>query len=353
MSRTIVLTDESFLHHETRPGHPECPERLESIYAMLATDEVKKLVAGAKPRKATKEEIALNHDPGYIGRIEKTANRGFTSLDPDTNTSDGSWEAATHAAGAVLTGIDMIEDGKADNAFALVRPPGHHAEYARAMGFCLFNNIAIGARYLSKRFGLGRVLIVDWDIHHGNGTQNAFYDSAEILYFSTHQYPYYPGSGGFDETGEKTGRGFTVNVPLSGGQGESDYLKIFQDILGPVAAAYRPEFILVSAGYDIYHFDPLGTMDVTPRGFYVMTLFLKQLAESLCGGKLLFALEGGYNVKGIAESVKQTLFALAGADVSDGQNRASSDEKRGCSAKTEDIIRKVKNVQSVFWPCLK
>ncbi|MEI6126042.1 MAG: histone deacetylase [Pseudomonadota bacterium] len=348
MSNTIVLKDQRYLNHETRYGHPESPKRLEAIYEMLQGDDIKNIFEEVMPRKATKDEIELNHSIEYVERIERTANKGFISLDPDTNTSDGSWEAAALAAGAVLTGVDLILEKKAENGFALVRPPGHHAEHARAMGFCLFNNIAVGAHYLLKKYNIKRVLIVDWDIHHGNGTQNAFYGSDKVLYFSTHQYPYYPGSGACEETGENEGMGYTVNVPLSGGQGDADYIKIFNEVLQPIVEEYKPEFILVSAGYDIYHLDPLGTMNVTPQGFFIMTQLLKMLAEKCCDGRLLFVLEGGYNVQGIAESVKYTLFALSDYNNAAHAGQFSSSIKN-ISSYTQSIIQKVKKIHSANW----
>jgi len=311
MSKTIILKDERCIDHITTPGHPECPQRLKSLYEMLNGDEVKGCFEAISPRMATKEELSYNHVVEYIDRIESTAARSFTSLDGDTNTSAGSWDAALLAVGSVLDGVDMIMEKKADNGFALVRPPGHHAEVSRAMGFCLFNNIAVGAHYLLKRHDLKRVFIIDWDIHHGNGTQNSFYGSSEVFYFSTHQYPYYPGTGAEDEKGAAEGLGYTLNVPLSGGQGDDDYLKIFNDVLGPAIRQFSPEFILVSAGYDSYFRDPLGTMKVTENGFYRMTEFLKKAASSECNGRLLLALEGGYHIEGITESVKQTIFALS------------------------------------------
>jgi len=311
MSKTIILKDERCIDHITTPGHPESPQRLKSIYSMLKDDDIKDCFEEVEPRSATKGEIGWNHSSEYIDMIEKTAGRSFTRLDGDTNTSAGSWEASQLAVGAVLDGIDMIMAGKAENGFALVRPPGHHAEFSRAMGFCIFNNIAIGANYLLKKHGLKKVFIVDWDIHHGNGTQNAFYNRSDVFYFSTHQYPYYPGTGAADEKGSGEGLGYTLNVPLSGGQGDDDYLNIFEEILGPEIKKFSPEFILVSAGYDTYFRDPLGTMKVTEKGFYRMTEFLKKAASAECNGRLFLALEGGYHIEGITESVKQTIFSLS------------------------------------------
>ncbi|MFC1591000.1 histone deacetylase [Thermodesulfobacteriota bacterium] len=344
MGKTIVLKDDRFLNHVTSYGHPECPERLEAIYAMLQQPDVSAVFTEVQPRPATQDEIALNHDRAYINSIEQTAGADFTSLDPDTSTSAGSWEAAVLAAGAVLTGIDMIVDGEASNGFALVRPPGHHAESSRAMGFCLFNNVAIGAHYLIKRHGMKRVLIFDWDIHHGNGTQNAFYAMPEVLYVSTHQYPYYPGSGAFEETGAGDGKGYTVNVPLPGGQGDADYLHLCETLLRPIAREYRPEFIIVSAGYDIYDRDPLGTMNVTPDGFAAMTSCIKDLTSEVCNGRLLFSLEGGYNVQGIAESVKQTLYALGG-------DHGSVQTNGDTSAGVGKIVDRVRQVHAPVWKC--
>jgi acetoin utilization deacetylase AcuC-like enzyme len=294
------------------------------------------------PREATRDELSLNHATRYIDTIEGTSGKQDLSLDPDTSTSSGSWTAAKLAAGAVLDACDMLLDGRAANAVALVRPPGHHAEHDRAMGFCLFNNVAVGARYLLKKHGLERVMIYDWDIHHGNGTQHAFYDMSEVLYVSSHQYPYYPGTGALNETGSGAGAGHTVNIPLPGGQGDADYLLLIERVLAPLARAYKPQLIIVSAGYDIYEGDPLGTMDVTPSGFGAMTAMLKQLAEELCEGRLLLALEGGYHIAGIAQSIHHTINALLQNNVAGAQSSAS--------AAVERIIQDVYAAHAQNWP---
>ena len=347
MNTTIVLKDQRYLNHITRCGHPESSERLAAIYKKLNDKDIKGKFKEVCPREATKQDVSLNHSIEYIKTIEETAGRSIRNLDPDTTTSEGSWDAAIFAVGAVITGIDMILDGDALNGFALVRPPGHHAESSRSMGFCLFNNIAVGAHYLLKKYGLKRILVVDWDIHHGNGTQNSFYNMPEVLYFSTHQFPYYPGSGDFNEVGVKRGKGYTVNVPLPGGQGDEDFIDIFKSVLQPIVEEYRPQFILVSAGYDIYHLDPLGTMEVTSRGFYLMTKFLRNLAEKQCDGKILLSLEGGYHVDGLAESVKDTIIAL-----SDDGKLEDFVEKSNVSRATADIIEKTKKIHADFWPVL-
>jgi acetoin utilization deacetylase AcuC-like enzyme len=232
-------------------------------------------------------------------------------LDADTSTSARTYEVSLLAAGGFLAAIDAVM-GDLANAFALVRPPGHHAERDRAMGFCIFNNIAIGARYALSAHGLERVLIVDWDLHHGNGTQHTFYSDPHVLYFSTHQYPYYPGTGHYTEVGEGDGRGYTVNVPLSTGYGDSDYANIFRHILQPIALAYQPQLILVSAGFDIYNRDPLGGMAVTPEGFARLTDIIMDIAQEVCQERIVITLEGGYNLEGQALSVKEVVQRLAG-----------------------------------------
>lgn len=346
MAVTIAIADERCIDHVTRHGHPESPDRLVAIYEMLEEPDVRGCVERLAPKPATREQLASNHSPAYIERIESTAGRDFISLDPDTSTSAGSWEAALLAAGGVVHGIDEIMSGRARNGFALVRPPGHHAEHDRAMGFCLFNNVAIGAHHLRQAHGVERVLIVDWDIHHGNGTQNAFYGTPGVLYVSTHQYPYYPGSGGLAETGKEEGLGYTINIPLPGGQGDSDFCAIFREIITPVAAAYRPEFILVSAGYDIYCHDPLGTMDVTPQGFGAMTKILRALARTHCSGRLLLTLEGGYNIQGQRDSVRETLLALAGADAADGADDSGAGHQPA-------FLDQIKRAHARHWECLR
>lgn len=351
MSATVVLRDERCIDHVTPGGHPECPQRLISIYAML---EAHCGPAGCEircPREATREELALNHAPDYIDAIAATAARAHVSLDPDTSTSSGSWLAAKLAAGAVLDGCDLLMSGRAVNAMALVRPPGHHAEHDRAMGFCLFNNVAVGAHYLLRQHGLERIMIYDWDIHHGNGTQEAFYDRPDVLYVSTHQSPYYPGTGALHETGSGRGRGFTVNIPLSGGQGDADYLLLIDRVIAPLARQFKPQLMIVSAGYDIYARDPLGTMQVTPVGFGMMAARLKQLAEELCGGRLLLALEGGYHIEGIALSIQHTLDALCGLNA--GQYSGSGSSIPAANSSVSRVIGDVCRTHAQYWPCFK
>jgi acetoin utilization deacetylase AcuC-like enzyme len=310
--RTGIVKDARFANHHMEPGHVESPERIVALNRMV-DEEVRFPFLAVTPRAATEEEIALIHDPSYVRLIKSTAGRERVALDPDTSTSALTWETALLAAGGCLAATDLILEGKARNGMALVRPPGHHAESNAARGFCIFNNIAIAAEHLIRERGLKRVLIADWDLHHGNGTQHAFYDRADVLFFSTHQYPFYPGSGHWSETGEGPGEGFTFNVPLEPGKTDADYAFIFKRLLGPAAKRFEPEFILVSAGFDIYGGDPLGGMDVSPEGFGALAAILTGLADELCGGRILIVLEGGYNLLGLREGGKAVLEQLAQA----------------------------------------
>ncbi len=312
---TIVIKAHEYLEHDPGAGHPESPRRLEAIYERIGEPDISGLFSALAPREAAVEELRWNHAGAYIERIERTAGVPHFQLDPDTATSAGSWKAAILAVGGVFTAMDKINSAEADNGFALVRPPGHHAEHDHAMGFCLFNNVALGAHYARRVLDMKRILIVDWDLHHGNGTQHSFYDNNEVLYFSTHQYPYYPGSGAANQTGEGEGTGFTVNVPLSAGAGDKEYAAIFNRILTPVARKFNPEFILVSAGFDIYHNDPLGGMKVTEKGFAWLSRVLLDLAAQCCNGKILFCLEGGYNLTGLKEGTAAVIKECAGSSI--------------------------------------
>jgi len=340
--KTGIVLDPRFSDHFMGPGHMECPERLEAIAAVL--DEEPKLPLVRIPaRPAAPEEIATIHAPEYIDFLSRTRGRSFVQLDPDTATSSLSYDAALLAAGGTIEAADYILAAPDRNAFALVRPPGHHAERAQAKGFCLFNNAAIAAAHLIGRRGLRRVLIADWDVHHGNGTQQAFYSRPDVLFFSTHRSPFYPGGGGWDEIGEGEGRGFTVNVPLSAGKTDGDYLFVYRHILGSIAAAFEPEFIIVSAGFDIFAGDPLGGMAVSLEGFAGLASELMALAAELCGGRLLLVLEGGYNLEGQAFAVRQVLGRMAGL-------RPAPEIRADISIATQKEIAPVIDVQRTYWP---
>jgi acetoin utilization deacetylase AcuC-like enzyme len=306
---TIVITDRRFLDHDPGAGHPESPARLDAVLGDLARAPVAGVSIEA-PRFATDAEIEAVHPAEYREALAALAGRR-AQLDPDTLTSPGSWDAARLAAGAAVDAVRATMTGRARNAFALVRPPGHHAEPDQAMGFCLLNNAAIAAE-AARRAGAARVLIVDWDVHHGNGTQDIFAARDDVLYMSVHQYPFYPGTGAASEVGAGAGRGATVNCPLPGGQGDADYGVVFHDLFLPVARAFRPELVIVSAGYDAHARDPLAGMRVSERGFAAMATVLTQLAEETCGGKLALMLEGGYDLPALTASVRATLEVMTG-----------------------------------------
>jgi acetoin utilization deacetylase AcuC-like enzyme len=306
---TLVLTDRLFLEHDPGAGHPESPARLAAILDDLERAPIEGVTIEA-PRAATDAEIEAVHAPGYRAALAALAGQRV-QLDPDTATSPRSVEAAMRAAGAAVGAVEAVMQGRADNAFALVRPPGHHAEPARAMGFCLFNNAAIAAE-AARRAGAERVLIVDWDVHHGNGTQDAFAARPDVFYMSVHQYPFYPGTGAAHEIGVEAGLGATVNCPLPGRQGDADYGVVFHDLFLPAARMFAPDLVIVSAGFDAHARDPLANMRVTERGYAAMTTLLAQLAAETCGGKLVLVLEGGYDLQALAGSVRASLEALGG-----------------------------------------
>jgi acetoin utilization deacetylase AcuC-like enzyme len=341
---TGIVKDRCYLEHSMGPFHVENPGRLEAIYDMLENDFPHPLQE-IKPRAATEKEILLVHTESHLRTIKSTQGKERVVLDPDTSTSPRSYEAALLAAGGILEATDRIMAGKTQNGFALVRPPGHHAEASAAMGFCLFNNVAIGAEYLLKQHGLSRILIVDWDLHHGNGTQNSFYDRNDVLYFSTHQFPHYPGTGSWEETGHGKGEGFTVNIPLFTGKTNEDYLHVFQNILRPIGEEYNPEFILVSAGFDIFQADPLGGMHISEDGFGALTSILMELAASISNNRLLLTLEGGYHIQGQCQSVKQVLLHLCG-------NPPPTEVEEKLSLSLAQEIKPVYDIHKHYWKTL-
>jgi acetoin utilization deacetylase AcuC-like enzyme len=268
-------------------------------------------VTRIEPRKAEDEWITQVHTPRYVASLNRHApTSGQVSLDPDTSMSPGSLNAAYLAAGGALAGVDAIMAGQVDQVFCAVRPPGHHAEAGRAMGFCLYNNVAIAARYVQQKYGLSRVLIVDWDVHHGNGTQHSFEDDPSVLFFSTHQYPHYPGSGWVTERGKGDGEGFTINVPMEAGEGDQEYRAVFLKSLVPVADEFKPEFVIISAGFDAHKDDPLASMGLTEAGYADLTGIVAGIAKRHAKGRILSSLEGGYNLTALAASVDAHIQAL-------------------------------------------
>ncbi len=344
--KTAIFKDPLFLEHDPGYGHPESPARLQTIYEMLARPEQQDRYLLPTCRPADDATLALNHTRPHIARVAATDGKTFATLDPDTHTSPKSHAAAKLATGAVVEAVRMVTAGEADNGFALVRPPGHHAESDHTSGFCLFNNIAIAARYALKHLGLTRILIVDWDLHHGNGTQHSFYDTDQVLYFSTHQYPYFPGTGARSETGVGEGEGYTINVPLPGGQDDLAYARIFNELLAPVARAYKPELILVSAGFDIGYGDPLGLMSVSSDGFAYLAGVLQGLADELCQGRLVLALEGGYDLEGLRAGTAAVLRELRDGDGLPAKKRKALGKASPVLIALEQAIATAKK----YWP---
>ncbi|MFL5250984.1 MAG: histone deacetylase [Myxococcales bacterium] len=308
---TLLLYDDAGLRHDPGHGHPESPERLRAIWEDLSARPVPGTEIAAPPA-ASEEQLSRIHGPDYVREILSLRGRKLR-LDPDTAISAGSIDAAVLAAGAACEAVRRVLDGTAQGAFALVRPPGHHAEATRAMGFCLFNNVAVAAAEAHAR-GLSRVLCVDWDVHHGNGTQHSFYARPDLLFMSTHQWPLYPGTGHESETGTAAGAGFTVNVPLPPGCGDADYAAAFADLLLPLADEYKPELVLVSAGFDAHRDDPLANMDVTSDGFAALCGAVKEVADKHCKDRIVLTLEGGYDLEALARSVRACVEVLAGAE---------------------------------------
>ena len=310
-AKTGLVYDDIYIEHKTTFGHPECSERLIRIVERLKAGGLYSELIKLKPVPADRCWIEKVHAPKYIDRAKSSSENGAGYLDTgDVPISLKSYEAAVMAAGGVLTAIDAVMEQKVSNAFCAVRPPGHHALENRAMGFCIFNNVAIGTRYVQDKHNLPKVLIVDWDVHHGNGTQAAFYDDPNVLYFSVHQYPFYPGTGSQAEQGSGIGLHTNINVPLPAGSGDDQYIKTFEEKLVPAASSFAPDFVLVSAGFDAHKGDLLGGMRVTDRGFARLTQIVKSIAEKFCAGRLVSVLEGGYGLEGLAASVEAHIRVL-------------------------------------------
>nr|MBI3612504.1 histone deacetylase [Nitrospirota bacterium] len=311
MARTGLVYHQDYLQHDMGAGHPESPDRLRAIMVRLEASGLLARVTRIEPIEASDEAITRVHQPAYLTQLKTLAPReGRAALDPDTSMSPGSLHAAYLAAGGALAAADAIMTGLVDNAFCALRPPGHHAEQDRAMGFCLFNNVAVAARHLQHRHGIGRVLIVDWDVHHGNGTQHTFYDDPSVLFFSTHQYPHYPGTGRATEQGEGRGEGLTVNVPMSSGEGDEEYRDVFETILRSAADLFKPEFVMISAGFDAHRDDPLAGMALTEEGYGALSRIVLDIARRHCQGRVLSCLEGGYNLNALSASVERHVLAL-------------------------------------------
>ena len=327
---TLFLHDPLMQEHRPGPHHAESPERLIAVLAAMESVDHPNLVRRS-PRIASDAEIARVHDPRYLAHVR--AIRGQrVSLDPDTHLSELSVDAAFMAAGAACDAVETVMSGKADNAFCAVRPPGHHALPGLAMGFCVFNNVAVAAEH-ALSLGAKRVLIADWDVHHGNGTQAHFYERGEVLFFDAHRYPFYPGSGALHEIGRGAGLGRTLNAPMPAGLGDPDYHLLFAEALVPVAADFKPDLVLISAGFDAHRDDPLGDQRVTHEGFAALTGTVNAIAKAHCGGKIVMMMEGGYDLDGLSSSVRACVEVLGGSTPPD---------PRGASERGESLVADVR-----------
>ena len=300
--KTAFVYHPDYLNHDTGYGHPERPDRLRTSLAALQQSDVWDQLHHIDPQPATVEQIAYAHTSGYSEHIRQSCESEIP-LTYDTPVGQDSYDIALLSTGGVLCAAEAVVTNQAQNAFAMVRPPGHHATPGQSMGFCLFNNIAVIARYLQREHGVGKVAIVDWDVHHGNGTQDIFYEDESVFFFSIHQSPWYPGTGSKYEQGSGRARGTTLNVPMPRDTGDDEYIRVFEDVLIPTLKDFSPEFILISAGFDAHHLDPLANIYLTADGFAQLTELVLDVAEEVASGNVVSALEGGYSLEGLSESV--------------------------------------------------
>jgi acetoin utilization deacetylase AcuC-like enzyme len=335
---TGLVFDDRMLAHDPGAGHPERPDRLRVLHDRWRDASAFRRIGA---RLATPDEIARIHDPRLVELVAATAGRARVVFDADTSTSPKSFEAACLAAGGLVELCDAVRAGEVDNGFAFVRPPGHHAEHARAMGFCLFNNVAVATAAL-RAAGTPRVCIVDWDLHHGNGTQHLFEDDPSVLYVSTHQYPFYPGTGAATEVGRGPGAGRTLNLPFPAGFGDAEFARAFDEIVVPVVRQFAPEFLLVSAGFDCDGRDPLGGLDVTPAGIAMMARACHRLAEETARGRIVAVLEGGYDLAAISDGVAAVLDVLRGG-------RATPALVTGDARRADGVLARVRAAQAPYW----
>jgi len=310
LNKTGYISDPFYLRHKNEP-HPENPGRLNAIQKKIESSKYYNNLTLIQPRKATVEDIAKVHGTGYIQSVEDSCRNGVRNLDADTVISADSYQAALLSAGAGLEAVDKILEGTVDNAFCAVRPPGHHAEQNKAMGFCLFNNVGVIARYAQDVKKIEKVFIFDWDVHHGNGTQHSFYKDSSIYYSSIHQYPFYPGTGGVDETGTGDGLGSNLNLPMRAFSCDSDYITSIENKLIPVIQKFNPDLIIISAGFDAHENDPLAQINLSTECYGKMTQKLMEIANDVCNGRILSMLEGGYDYSALADSVQLHVETLS------------------------------------------
>lgn len=311
-AKTGLAYHPDYLLHDPGSGHPERPDRLRAVMAQLKARGLLDVVVSIDPTPADEKWLRQVHSEKYLRHLAQSVKKAPIYLDADTGLSADSYRVAKLATGGVLTAVDLIMNGKIDNAFVAARPPGHHALPDRAMGFCLINHIAVATRYVQKKHRLKRVLIVDWDVHHGNGTQDIFYDDPNVFYFSIHQSPYYPGTGNAEDTGAGDGAGTTLNVPLPAGTGDAEVIDAFRHQLAPAAAEFQPQFVFISAGFDAHRDDPLAGLDVTASGYRELTRIVLQIAAKFAQGRVVSLLEGGYHLEALGQSVEAHLRELAG-----------------------------------------
>jgi len=322
-------TDQTFAEHEYRGySHPEHPGRIRAVWDTLQASELLGEFQHIQPVPAKREVLQLAHSEAHIDQLAWIAGQDrLVLIDHDTYALPQSYDIARRAAGAAVQVTEAVLSNQADNGLVVVRPPGHHATSDRAMGFCLLNNIAIAARAAQHLHQVERILIVDYDVHHGNGTQDIFYDDPGVTFISTHQSPFYPGTGHINQTGSGNGEGYTLNIPMPGGQGDQNYLRVFDEIIYPAAERYQPQLILVSAGFDAHWVDPLANMNLSLAGYAQLTQKLIQMAEELCEGKIVFVMEGGYDLQALAHGITNIGYALLGRDtVSDPYGPAKGPE---------------------------
>lgn len=305
----ILFMDDVFLEHNTG-RHPECADRLRSIRQRLEAEKITERFTQGTIRSATREELMRVHSPGHIEAMRQFADAGGGHVESDTVLSPRSYDVAVKAAGTAIEAVDQVLSGEYNQAVCLIRPPGHHAVPSAAMGFCLFNNVAVSARHAIEAHGLERVLIVDWDVHHGNGTQDMFYEEEQVTFFSAHRWPFYPGTGATYETGHGRGLGTIFNLPLAFGISRKNYLDAFHNVLSDAAAKSRPQLVLLSAGFDAHHADPVGSLGLESEDFAPLTRLMQDVANQYCQGRLISLLEGGYNLNALAESVAVHLETL-------------------------------------------
>jgi acetoin utilization deacetylase AcuC-like enzyme len=314
MAKTAYLFDPVYLEHKTEWGHPERPDRLIAIDTLLRQQPYFNELVRVEKKIPDLKYIEMIHDPEYIARAKRTIEGGETYFDSmDTSVCARSYEVALYAVGGCLNMCDCIMKGKARHGFCAVRPPGHHAERNQSAGFCIFNNVAISARYVQKEYGIERVAIVDWDVHHGNGTQHSFEDDDSIYYISLHQYPYYPGTGAEGEKGFGGGKGYTLNLPMRMGSGDEEYLSAFEDFIVPELEDFAPQVIFISAGFDAHRDDPLSAIELRSETFYKFTKLIQDVARGYADDRIIAVLEGGYELDALADSVERVMQAFVEA----------------------------------------